>query len=62
MTMMNSILEEDLVGPPAGLHIKDASAYVPGGALLDPPASPAPLIIHVWTQNKRRLLARVSTP
>lgn len=62
MTMMNLSLGEGLVGPPAGLHIKAASVYVPGGALLDPPASPAPLIIRVWTQNKRRLLARVSTP
>lgn len=61
MTMMNSSLE-DLVRPPAGLHIKDASVYVPGGALVDPPASPTPLIIHGWTQNKRRLLTRVRTP
>lgn len=54
--------EEDLARPPAALHIKDACAFVPGGAPVDPPASPAPLIIHVWTQNKRRLLTRVSTP
>lgn len=47
MTLMNCSLKDDLVRSPVGLQIKD----VPGGALVDPPASLASLIIDVWTPH-----------